>query len=84
MINKKKLLFDSDEQVAGAHASSNPDHEHGHDGKDHSHNSKDHGHNHNGHDHKSNEHHHFDRCQELVFDAAIENKEGVHYFFKGR
>lgn len=84
-------MFDSDEQVVGAHASSNPDHEHGHNDKGHGHNDKGHGHNdkdhsHNdkGHGHDSNDHHHFDRCQELVFDAAIENKEGVHYFFKGR
>lgn len=35
---------------------------------------------HNSHDHH---HKHFDRCQELVFDAAIEDEKGVHYFFKG-
>ncbi|TSU62995.1 Hemopexin [Bagarius yarrelli] len=38
--------------------------------------------NEHAHDHDHDHHPHFDRCKELVFDAAIENKEGVHYFFK--
>ncbi|KAK2850279.1 hypothetical protein Q7C36_009062 [Tachysurus vachellii] len=68
-----------DEIVTGAHAdhqNNGPDHaNNGHDHNDHNHKNNDHG-------HKNNGHHHFDRCSELVFDAAIENKEGVHYFFK--
>ncbi|MCJ8732327.1 hypothetical protein PDJAM_G00210180 [Pangasius djambal] len=53
---------------------------HSHNGDAHSHNGD--AHSHNGHAHSGNDHHHFDRCKELTFDAAIENKEGVHYFFK--
>lgn len=68
-------MFDTDEMVTGAHA------DHQNNGPDHQNN--DHGHKNNDPDHKNSDHHHFDRCSELVFDAAIENKEGVHYFFKG-
>lgn len=65
-------MFDLDEQVA---------HGPGHNNNDHGHNNNDHGHNNNDHGHKDS--HHFDRCKELVFDAAIESNEGIYYFFKG-
>ncbi|KAM9486808.1 hemopexin [Clarias gariepinus] len=61
----------NDEQVA---------HGPGHNNNDHGHNNNDHGHNNNDHGHKDS--HHFDRCKELVFDAAIESNEGIYYFFK--
>ncbi|KAB5576865.1 hypothetical protein PHYPO_G00203420 [Pangasianodon hypophthalmus] len=66
------------------HAHSNNGHAHSNNGHAHSNNGP--AHSNNGHAHSNNghgdDHHHFDRCKELVFDAAIENKEGVHYFFK--
>ncbi|MCI4378219.1 hypothetical protein PGIGA_G00213410 [Pangasianodon gigas] len=68
-----------DEKVVGAQA-----HDDANSGNDHAHSNNGHAHSDNGHAHSDNghDHHHFDRCKELVFDAAIENKEGVHYFFK--
>lgn len=76
-------MFDSDEKIIGAQAHSENDH------ADHAHTNNSPDHANNGAEHKNNgpEHidndHHFDRCSELVFDAAIEDKDGVHYFFKG-
>ncbi|XP_060784672.1 hemopexin [Neoarius graeffei] len=48
------------------------------DSVDHHHHSEDE-HDHHLHD---QHHKHFDRCKELVFDAALEDENGVHYFFK--
>nr|ABW07853.1 warm temperature acclimation protein 65 KDa-1 [Ictalurus punctatus] len=67
------------EKVIGASDHSD-DHTNDHAHSDHGPNQKNHGPAHHDNDHSGNQH--FDRCQELVFDAAIENKEGVQYFFK--
>ncbi|KAK3569104.1 hypothetical protein QTP86_022133, partial [Hemibagrus guttatus] len=79
---------ESDHADHNGHA--NHDNDHKNNGPGHKNNGP--GHKNNGNNHKNNNdqahhgnnnnHHHFDRCSELVFDAAIEDKEGVHYFFK--
>lgn len=90
IVLKNILLFASGEKVTGA--SSDHDHNHNDKGHNNGNNGSHKGNNgphkgnngpHKGHHGNNGPHHHFDRCKELVFDAAIENKEGVHYFFKG-
>lgn len=68
-------MFNLKEKVIGARADDSSSDHHGNDHDHHAHGNDHHAH--------GDDHHHFDRCKELVFDAAIENKEGVHYFFKG-